>query len=189
MMRFLRPLFLFAALSLAKSPLDAKEETLLLYEEHRVAIAVPEGFSYTRSFGEDGSMSVKIADPRQEINLQISFLPDPEERLATPRARKELLAENFQPYVESSVEKAMQFEELAASTGHGTYCVFTDASLVGKAELPPGEYLKATTGIKTWPGCAAIFTVLSNDTQSPAYRTALKILAESLREKAPQATL
>jgi hypothetical protein len=100
------------------------------------------------------------------------------------RARKEKMVELFQEYVDSSVEKAMQFEELDPRTGAGTYCVFTDASLVGKKKFPPGEFLHFTTGLKAWPGVLAIFRVFSNDTTSAEYRAAMKMLRESVQEKA-----
>lgn len=180
-------LLIFSALLVACA-LPAREETLRLYEDHLIAIAVPEGYSYAKDFGEDGIISVRITDPKQEFNLQISFLPDPEARLAIPRVRKEFMAESFEWLVESSVERAMQFEEFPTATDHCTYCVFTDASLVGKKDLPRDEYLKATVGIKAWSKCGAIFTLLSNDTQSEAYRAALKIIT-GLRDKAPPATL
>jgi hypothetical protein len=87
--------------------------------------------------------------------------------------------------VEGSVEKAMQFEELDPKVGAGTYCVFTDANLVGKAKLPPGEFLHSTTGLKAWPGVVAVFTLLSNDTTSHEYTSVMKMLRTSVEERAP----
>jgi hypothetical protein len=89
----------------------------------------------------------------------------------------------FVEYVDSSTEKAMQFEELEPQTGAGTYCVFTDAKLVGQTELPPGEYLHLTTGVKTWPGVAAVFRCFSNDTTSAGYKSILAMLRESVHER------
>lgn len=79
----------------------------------------------------------------------------------------------------------MQFEELRPKVGAATYCVFTDAKLVGKppGEYPPGEYLHVTAGVKAWPGIVATFTLFSNDTKSEAYQALLKVLRESVHEK------
>jgi hypothetical protein len=167
--------------------LTAKEETFPLYEDHRIAVAVPEGYTFTRVSTDEGVIIVKISDPKQETNLEISFLPDPDGHFSTPRARREFIVETFQKYVEGSVEKEMRFTELKPRVGTATACVFTDASLVGKPEFPRGEYLNATTGLKAWPGCAAYFTLLSNDTTSPAYDAALKIITDSVHDKKPLA--
>ena len=188
-MRILRQLFLALSFFSFASLLLAKEEIFPLYEDHRVTITVPDGYTYTRDFTDLGIIIVKLMDPKRETNLEISFLPDPEGRFATPRARREFMVDSFQTYVAGSVEKEMRFEELKPRSGNATMCVFTDAKLVGKTELPRGEFLNATTGMKAWPGCAAFFTLLSNGTDSPAYAAALKILTESVHEKKTAATL
>jgi hypothetical protein len=161
----------------------AKEDTFLFYQDHRVAVAVPDDYTYTRGVDESGLPIARITDPKQEIILEITFLPDPENQFATPAAQRAFMAENFNKYVRGSVEKAMQFDELKPRVGRASFCVFTDATLVGKTELPPNEFLNATTGIKQWPGCAAFFTLLSHGTTSPAYVAAMKILTESVQDK------
>ena len=168
--------------------LSAKEESFPLYGDHRVTIDVPEGYTYDRAFSAEGVITVKISDPKRETILDLSFLPDPADRFATPRSRREFMFENFQTFVEGSVEKIMRFEDVTPRFGSVTLCVFTDANLVGKTELPPGEYLNATTGMKRWPGCAAFFTLLSNGIRSPAYETALKIITEGVHEEKPPAS-
>jgi hypothetical protein len=161
----------------------AREETLILYDQRRVTLAVPEGFVYSSNKDERGMITARFNDLKEKITLQISFVPDPESECATPRGRKEVMVQSFRHLVADSVEKAMQFEELEPRSGAGTYCVLTDATLVGKASLPPGEYLQSTNGIKSWRGCFAIFTLLSQNTTSDDYRAAMKILRESLTEQ------
>jgi hypothetical protein len=159
------------------------DETLFLFENRKLAIAVPEGFGYRNSKDELGMMNVQLAVPSDKVAVHLVFLPDPDGEFLNARARKEKIVELFQEYVDSSVEKAMQFEELEPATGVGTYCVFTDTKLVGKAKLPPGEYLHFTTGLKAWPGVLAIFRVFSNDTTSPEYQATMKMLRQSVQEK------
>lgn len=171
---------LFAPSAAAKE--KAREETLLLFGQRRVALAVPEGFVYSSGKDERGLITAKISDPKEKIALQISFLPDADGDFTTSRGRKELMVQSFQQYVAGSVEQAMQFEELEPRFGGGTYCVFTDSSLVGKAKIPAGEYLHSTTGIKSWTNCLAVFTLLSNDTKSAEYRAVMKLLRESVSE-------
>lgn len=185
-MRIPQTIFLWLAL-LLPAALAAKEENFLLYEDHRVAINVPEGCSFKLSSSDAGVITVRILDPKQEANLEISFLPDPDGRFTTARARREFMVETFQRYVEGSVEKEMRFTELKPRSGNATICVFTDTSLVGKTDYPKGEYLNATTGFKAWRGCAAFFTLLSNGLDSAAREAALKIITESVHEQKPPA--
>ena len=162
----------------------AREETLFLFENRKLTIAVPDGFGYASNKDDRGVFQVKLGDPKNRVSLDVIFLPDPEERFKNARTRKELINEQFNDYVDSSSEKGMQFEELEPRTGVGTYCVFTDASLIGKANLPPGEYLHLTAGLKAWPGVVAIFRLFSNDTTSREYAAAMKMIRESVEERA-----
>lgn len=161
----------------------AREETLILYDQRRVTLAVPEGFVYSSKKDESGMITARVHDPKEKISLQISFVPDPESECGTSRGRKEVMVQSFRHLVADSVEKAMQFEELEPRNGAGTYCVLTDATLAGRTALPPGEYLQSTNGIKSWRGCFALFTLLSQNTTSEDYRSAMKILRESLAEQ------
>lgn len=161
----------------------AREETLILYDQRRVTLTVPVGFVYSSNKDERGMITARFHDSKEKITLQISFVPDPEGECATARGRKEVMVQSFRHLVADSVEKAMQFEELEPRSGAGTYCVLTDASLAGKTVLPPGEYLQSTNGIKSWHGCFAVFTLLSQNTTSDDYRVAMKILRESLTEQ------
>jgi hypothetical protein len=159
-----------------------RELSVALSENREVNVAVPEGFKFEAG-NEDSGPVMKLSDEKMSVTLDVQFLPDPERRFGNARARKEQMNELFFSFVESSTEKAMQFEELDPKVGAGTYCVFTDAKLVGKTSLPPGEYLHLTVGIKAWPGVIAIFRCFSNDTKSEHYQAILRMLRESIHEK------
>jgi hypothetical protein len=176
-------LLVAAIFSAGSAAAFAREEAVLLFENRKVTTDVPDALKVTSSKDEDGIVLLKLADSKDAVSMEIRFLPDPEGRFASARARKELMAEMFNEYVESSTEKAMQFEELEPKAGAGTYCVFTDASLVGKTNLPPGQYLNLTTGLKAWPGVLAVFRCFSNDTTSAEYRALMKMLRDSVQEK------
>jgi hypothetical protein len=174
----------FAATLMAGATPKSREETVFLFENRKLTIAVPDGFEYVTGKDESGMITIKLADPRSKVSGEVKFLPDPEGKFANARARKELMHEMFFDYVESAKEKAMQFEELEPKAGAGTYCVFTDSNLVGKTTYPPGEFLHLTAGLKTWPGVVAVFRFFSNDTTSAEYQAVLKLLRESVQEKA-----
>jgi len=161
-----------------------REESVLIFENRKVVIAVPPGFTYARLPDEAGLPNVNLADAGNKVSLNLVFVPDPEGLTSPARARRERMFELFANYVENSVEKAMRFEELEPRLGAGTYCVFTDASLVGRTSLPPGEYLHLTAGLKVWRGVVVVFRLFSNETSSAEYQAGLKLLRASVEEKA-----
>ena len=175
-------LFSFAAVRAAE-PATNEEKTVDLFEQTRATIAVPAGYRYVAEKSSRGLPSVRIDQPDGKVSLQITFFPDPSQILLAARAQKDLMHETFFSYVGTSVEKAMQFEDLEAKVGKGTFCVFTDASLVGKAELPENEFLHVTAGVKAWPGAFAVFSLFSNDTKSEGYRALMATLRESVQER------
>lgn len=182
-MKIMRLLNFFSlTLLFAAVELSAKEESVLLYENRRVTIAVPDGFEYRRVVDKRGA-ALAIVDAQRSVVLHVTLLPDPEGNFTSARTRKEFIVENFHEYLESSVEQVMQFEEMNPRSGACSYCVFTDAHLVGRKEMPPNEYLYATIGVKAESGCVAVFTLLSNDTSSKEYQATLKIVRESLQVK------
>jgi hypothetical protein len=178
-------LFCLAGLNSVGLIAREQEETVFLFQNRKVTLLVPDGFGFASNKNDRGVITVELADPKDHVKIQVTFLPDPDRRFATPRTQKEFMNETFHDFVGSSVEKAMQFEELEPKVGSGTFCVFTDAKLVGLSTLPRGEFLHSTTGVKTWPGVVAIFTMFSNNTDSKEYRAIMNMLRESVQEKAP----
>lgn len=167
--------------------LFAREEMLPLTETRAILITVPEGFTYKAGANSRQELGISLVDAKGQVSLTVAFKPDTEGEFKAERTRKERLHEEFNEYVGGSVEKGMQFEELQPKVGAGTYCVFTDAKLVGKpaSEYPPGEYLHVTVGVKAWPGIVATFTLFSNDTKSEAHQALMKVMRESVHEKPP----
>lgn len=165
-------------------PAMDEQQTIPLSEDREVMVTVPRGFLLSKGVDARGMVVARITDVMEHVALEITFLPDTEGRFAEGFARKELMHELYQEYLRGSVEKAMQFEELETRFGKATYCVFTDAKLVGRSDAPPpGEYLNATAGVKAWPGVVALFTILSNGTKSKEYLAALAILRDSVHER------
>ncbi len=160
-----------------------REEILELAPGRRVTIAVPAGFVVERASDPAAPPELRLRDAAGVVSLDLAFLPDPEGRAATPRARRERLVELFQAHVSASVEQAMRFEELEPRRGAGTWCLFTDRALVGRAELPPNEYRLLAVGVKAWPGVMVVFRLFSQDAEAPAHRAAWAVLRESVEER------
>ena len=176
--------FLCAGITAAvAATLKTRELKIALSDTREVILAVPDGFALVTGRDPSGLIGAKLSDPDATVTLDLQFIPDPEGRFASARSRAELMHEMFVDYVGDSTEEAMQFEELEPQVGEGTYCVFTDKNLLGKTDLPPGEYLHLTTGVKAWPGVAAVFRCFSNDTKSPGYQAIITLLRDSVHEK------
>lgn len=159
-----------------------REESVALPNGSRVAIAVPAGFKFEQARDAGGAPRA-VLNAEGKASLELSFLPDPEGKALRLRGRNELMVEFFQEYVAGSVEKAMEFTELSPRRGVGTLCVFTDAALVGKTDLPPNEYHHLTVGIKAWEGVMLVFRLFSQDVKSEAHLAALRVLRESVEER------
>lgn len=160
-----------------------RDENVVIFGGRRVSVTPPAGFSLTTGRDEAGEMALKVSDIGGRHSVEISFLPDAEGKHRGSRARRELMNELFKVYVASSKEKGMQFEELEPRIGAGTYCVFTDAALIGRTELPPGDYLHLTAGLKAWPGVVAVFRFFTDEINSSEYHAVMKMLRESLVER------
>lgn len=159
-------------------------ETVAIFDGRTVQVTAPGGWTMTSVKDERGLMTVRVADRQRTVSLEITFVPDEREAFAEGRARREFMADLFQEYVASSVEQGMQFEELQPRVGDGTYCVFTDRALVGATAIPENEFLNVTVGVKAWPGVVALFTLFSNGTDTKEYRAAMKMLRDSVHERA-----
>ena len=182
----LRPLawsLLLAIIAVPSLPAAQREEVVALGEGRRVTVAVPAGFTFAQARDAEGLPHSVLNDTVRGVSLDLAFVPDPEGQALRLRGRNERMVEFFQEHVAASVEKAMQFEELTPRRGAGTFCVFTDAALVGKAELPPNEYRHLTAGVKAWAGVMVVFRLFSNDTNAEAYLAAMRLLRESVEER------
>lgn len=160
-----------------------REELVSILDGRRVSVAVSPGFAFKQERDAAGLVQVQLTHAGQRVNLDLLFVPDPDGQAGTARSRRERMVELFNDYVADSVEKGMQFEELEPRRGAGTYCVFTDAKLRGRTELPPGEYIHLTCGVKAWPGVMVVVRLFSNDTSGAAYQAAMRLLRESVEER------
>lgn len=159
-----------------------REEAVFLFENRKVVFAVPEGCGFSSDKDDEGTLAVRIADPKNKVRAEMVFAPDPERRFARAAERQEKMVDMFQRFVADSVEKAMQFQELEPAVGAATYCVFTDARLAAEKKIPEGEYLHFTTGLKAWPGVVVVFRVFTNDIASKEYKGVMAMLRDSVHE-------
>jgi hypothetical protein len=168
-------LVLFVATQLA-----AATRTIRIFEKRQIVIAVPEGWKFNNTKdNQTGVQTVTFDDRAETVDLRASFLPDSENHLATREALEARMRETFAPMLEGSVEKEMEFTFRDTADGTLGYTVFTDKKLVD-GDVPPNEWRYATVGIRSWPGVAMNFTILSNDLDSEAYKKALEVVTSGL---------
>ena len=183
-----RALWTLALLIAPLAALADDTKIVTIFEGRQIAVPVPDGWKFEEARDpHHGISTVKIEDPKREINLSISFFPDSEGRLAS-RKDLEAQAQNvFEPYLESAVEKQMRLTFFDAPDGTGVYTSFTDSKLDPK-NIPEDEKLMSTTGLRSWKGGYLWFTLLTNSTDSPAYTKALDLVRSGLKQvKAPVA--
>src|SRR5438552_12975062 len=76
------------------------EETIFVFQNRRVSVVVPDGLGFSSDKDDVGHMVVRVADPKEAVSVQITFLPDPEEQFTSARSRKEFMNDTFQDRVE-----------------------------------------------------------------------------------------
>jgi hypothetical protein len=161
---------------------NAEERLVTIFERRQISVSVPTGWRFEESRdSKTGVQTVEIVDPKREIQLNASFLPDPEGRLAARGGLEAEMRRVFAFYLTGSVEREMKFTSLDVPGGVGAYTSFTDSALVGR-KVPNGEHLISTIGIRSWKGAYLIFTLLSNSRDTDPYLKALEIIRAGLKE-------
>ena len=141
-------------------------------------VARPNGTSigYTFSFKPSGNANAKCL-------LSFIYVTNRPPDQAT--IRKDVLRIS-EKYVSVSVEKRILLRDFSLENGYGVYCVFTDASLVGK-KIKAGEFKVMGSGevqpSKDMLGAVSLF---ADDADGEDFKTMVKII-NSLKVK-PNAT-
>lgn len=165
----------------------AEERSVAIFEGRKISASVPKGWKFGEaSDPRTGVQTLEWLDPSGEVQLDISFLPDSKGRLATRAGLEAEMKRTFPFYLAEAVEREMKFTSLETADGRCEYTSFTDRRLVGR-EIPEGERLISTTGIRSWKGVYLLFTLLSNSRDTEAFRRALEIVRSGVKEVGGQA--
>lgn len=128
MKRLISLLALFAVTALARA------ETLDLGTHGSLSFAVPKGWTYSVQKEEDNGYAVTISPPagvNAKLLMNVTFVPEP--RPITKEEVNEKVLSICEQFVDASVEKKSVLRDFAVpAPSFGSYCVFTDASLVGQ---------------------------------------------------------
>jgi hypothetical protein len=125
-----RGLLLCALLAL---PLVSRAETVDMGIHGKFSYSVPAGWRSSSQLMQDSGVTVTLTGPA-EVNasciLSVVFVENPEP-LSKERVQAEVMSASDH-FVDQSVEKKKTLQEFSVPGCYGVYCVFTDASMVGK---------------------------------------------------------
>lgn len=165
----------------------AQPRTITIFQQRQIAIPVPDGWTFADSRDDKtGVQTVTLKDRSGEIELSVSFFPDQANRLSTKAGLEKQMRTLFAEYVAGSVEGKMNLTFRETADGIMGHAVFTDRELAGH-EIPKDQRLNSTTGLRSWSGVYAFFTLLSNQTKSDAYATALELVRSGMQEEKARA--
>jgi hypothetical protein len=125
-----RGLLLLALLAL---PLLSRAETVDLGTHGKFSVTVPQGWKYSVQKMEETGFAITLSPPgaaNASCLLTLVYVDNPEP-LSKDRVQGQVLSACDQ-FVDQSVEKKKTLQEFTIPGAYGAYCLFTDASMVGK---------------------------------------------------------
>ncbi|MEY2409061.1 MAG: hypothetical protein QOF48_1731 [Verrucomicrobiota bacterium] len=141
---------------------------------------VPAGWTASRVAARSGPSRSAFAiafKPTNEANaeclLSLIYIPARAPQMTT--LRKDVLKAS-EHMIAESVEKQQVLKEFTLAKGCGAYCVFTDASLVGKA-VQRGEYKVVANGqVQPSEDVLGVVSLLADDVTSTEFKAMLAIV-------------
>jgi hypothetical protein len=164
-----RPLLLSALLLLA--PLCSLADTVDLGAHGTLEIPVPKGWKLATAPWEQPGVALTLTPPdgaNAELLINVLFVPKGMSNLKADVDGKVLNEAGM--FVDSSVEKRKTLRKFAmAGDAYGSYCVFTDASLVGKP--PQKDNFKVISAGIIWfsDDISGAVSLLCDDEKGPEF--------------------
>jgi hypothetical protein len=164
--------------ALAFAPLLAKSETVDLGTHGTLNISVPSGWTFSAQKAEENGYAVTLSAPG-EVNgkclLTLIYVPNPE-AFTKERIQDEVLVAADQ-YVDASVEKKKVLRDFNVPNSFGYYCVFTDASLVGKPSEHDNFKVVGVGEIRFSDDLTSAVSLLADDEKGPEFKAMLAAIS------------
>jgi hypothetical protein len=129
---------LIPLLALVILPAFASADTVDLGPRGTLSITLPKGWTLSSQKEEDSGFAITISPPagvNAKLLMNIAFVPEPKP-VTKDEIQEKVLSVSDQ-FVDASVEKKKTLRDFSLSgSAFGSYCVFTDASLVGQPPKP-----------------------------------------------------
>lgn len=154
-------------------------DTVDLGTHGKAEIPVPKGWRLSATKQEDAGI-VCVLTPPEGINAQgvISFAFTPAGESTSKGQVDEKTLAAADNYVDHSVEKKKNLKHFdLTGDAYGSYCYFTDATLVGQPSTK-GEFKALATGI-IWfsPDVSAVVMLLADDDLGADYKSLIKAVS------------
>lgn len=135
-------------LALLLLPAFLSAETIALGLHGSLGIGVPKGWTLSTQKEEDSGVAITLSPPagvNAKLLLNIAFVPEP--KPVTKEEVNEKVLTVCDQFVDASVEKKKTLADFGVKApAFGSYCIFTDASLVGQP-AKPDEFKVIAVGI------------------------------------------
>ncbi len=161
-------------LALLLAPACVQAATTDLGAHGSFSLTIPKDWTLASQKEEDAGY-VLIVSPPAAVNakliINVVFPPD-RQPLSKEAIQDETNAAADQ-YVDASVEKKKVLREFKLGSGYGTYCVLTDASMVGKPTQKDSFKMAATGVIWFSEDVKAGVTMVADDQNGPDFAALL----------------
>ena len=175
-MKILLILGLVLALSILCSADDVD-----LGERGVLSFTVPDGWTVNSNPANrpDGSPVgfALVFKPRSETNAKclLSFAYVKSTKLDKERIRQEVLRIT-EAVVPQSVEKKANLKSFALKQGYGAYCIFTDASLVGKPSKKDDYKVMGSGQVQLNEEVVGVVSIFADYAEGPEFKSMLGII-------------
>jgi hypothetical protein len=175
--RVKRSLALFALLAL---PALAGAETLDLGAHGKFSIAAPKDWTYSTQRMQDTGWTVTLSAPagaNAKCLLTLVYT-DAAEPLSKEKVQSDVLGACDQ-FVAESVEKVKVLRDFDVPGAYGVYCVFTDASMVGKPVQPDSFKAVAMGEVRLSDEVTMSVSLLFDDEKGAEFRAMLAAVSSA----------
>lgn len=164
--------------ALVLAPLLARSETLDLVAHGTFSINVPSGWTFSAQKMEENGYAVTLSAPagaNAKCVVSLIYVPNPE-AFTKERIQDEVLVAADQ-YVDASVEKRKVLRDFSVPDAIGYYCVFTDASLVGKPAEHDNFKVVGVGEIRFSQDLTSAVSLLADDENGPEFKAMLAAIS------------
>jgi hypothetical protein len=170
-----RCLLLLALLAL---PLVSTAETLDLGPHGTFTITIPKEWVYAAQKMEDTGYTLTLTAPgTANANLILTLVyVENTEPASKERVQQEVLSASDQ-FVPASVEKKKVLQDFAVPGAYGVYCVFTDASMVGKPVTKNLFKMVALGEVHLADDLSMSVSMLFDDAKGPEFQAMLDTIS------------
>ncbi len=157
-----------------------KEVSVAVPKGDTLVLHIPSDWHSSVSRPEAPAPTVQLDTKDDSLSFLFTFLVDKDQRFSTKEAVERQVIGTSQMYVAGSVEKQLKLTPIATKNGHGCYASFSDADLVNVPAPGKGQFKYVVSGMLVIGKQSAVFTLLSNDKNSAAYKQAFQLLADGI---------